>query len=241
MLESLKDENGALKKPVLFSLIGAAGLVGYLILKGGGISGASSQSSSSPLTPDLSALQTAIDDLASGATGNGTGSGNTTTPPSGGATTPISSVGTVGPIKRVLSGGGSTSTTGTHRATLADLKARLDLHQLHVLDKEGLKALIPLLDPSQLHLLHLISTGGSVQNYTGQTMSPGATQATPTSLYSTPVQQSVPGESGNAGGGGAGLFQVAHPVASSPGVYSGLAGLVAVPVSASPVRRASLG
>lgn len=83
MLEQFKDENGQLKKPILISLIGAGGLVVYLLWKNSS-SSTTSTGQSTALTPDLTGLQTAIDSLGSGA-GGGSGSGSSLDPP---ATTP---------------------------------------------------------------------------------------------------------------------------------------------------------
>ena len=84
MLESLKDENGQIKKPILIAGLGGAGIIGLLLLKGGGSSsGVSSTGQTTPLTPDLTGLQSAITALANGsATGDGQnqGSGFSTSP-----------------------------------------------------------------------------------------------------------------------------------------------------------------
>lgn len=85
MLENLKDENGQLKKPILFSLIGGAGLVGYLLLKGGsgsssGATPVASTGQSSDLTGAIAALQTAVQGMATSSgtdVGGGTGSSGT--------------------------------------------------------------------------------------------------------------------------------------------------------------------
>ncbi len=109
MLEGLKDESGQLKKPVLFSLIGGAGLIGYLLLKG---RGSSSSSSTTPvastgtapadLASAIAALQAAVQGQANASTsanngatgGSNTGGGTGTSsldPPAGFFTSPSSS------------------------------------------------------------------------------------------------------------------------------------------------------
>ena len=81
MLDSLKDENGKLKKPILISLIGAGGLLGYLMLsKGSSGSTTTSAGQSSPLTPDLTGLQTALQSL--GQNSSNTGGGQSGSSPS---------------------------------------------------------------------------------------------------------------------------------------------------------------
>ena len=65
MLDSLKDPNtGKIKTPILISLVGAGGLLAFLVLKGGGSSTTTSAGQSSPLTPDLTGLQAALQSLA---------------------------------------------------------------------------------------------------------------------------------------------------------------------------------
>ena len=89
MLESLKDENGQIKKPILYVGLGGAALIGYMMLKSGGGSSTTSQGQSSAVTPDLSALQSALQGLnGSSGVGDGTsgGSGVGQTPTS---TTPV--------------------------------------------------------------------------------------------------------------------------------------------------------
>jgi hypothetical protein len=77
MLDSIKGPDGQIKKPILISLIGAGGLLAYLALKGG--SSTTSTGQSSALTPDLTGLQTALDNLlanqGSGQGGSGGGVG----------------------------------------------------------------------------------------------------------------------------------------------------------------------
>jgi hypothetical protein len=75
IMDSLKDENGKLKKPILISLIGAGGLLAYLMLSKGSGGTTTSAGQSSPLTPDLTGLQTALQGLAAGGGGGGGGSG----------------------------------------------------------------------------------------------------------------------------------------------------------------------
>src|ERR1035437_6881876 len=75
IMDSLKDENGKLKKPILISLIGAGGLLAYLMLSKGSSGTTTSAGQSSPLTPDLTGLQTALQGLAAGGGGGGGGSG----------------------------------------------------------------------------------------------------------------------------------------------------------------------
>ena len=74
LLDNIKDENGKVKKPILYSAIAAAVIVGYMILKGK--STVTATGTSSALTPDLSALMDAIKNLGSGV--------GTTSPSSGG-------------------------------------------------------------------------------------------------------------------------------------------------------------
>lgn len=80
ILDSLKDPaTGQIKKPILYSLIGGAGLFAYLLLHKGGVSGAVSTGQTTPLTPDLTGLQDALKTLAgNGTTGptNGTNGSN---------------------------------------------------------------------------------------------------------------------------------------------------------------------
>src|ERR1035437_6205620 len=83
IMDSLKDENGKLKKPILISLIGAGGLLAYLMLSKGSSGTTTSAGQSSALTPDLTGLQTALQGLAAGG-GSGTGSGGSGTGSGGG-------------------------------------------------------------------------------------------------------------------------------------------------------------
>lgn len=177
MLEQLKDENGQLKKPVLISLIGAAGLVGYLILHGKGTSSSSGQSS--PLTPDLTGLQTALQGLGGGGGGGGGTGGNPTDPPGGTVAgpgpidwhwpfpTPWGGPTPGGPAQGGSGrhGGGSGSAPTTTNPLVA-LKATLDRHQLHLWNTGQTAALAKTLDAHQLHLLHLINTGQSLPSPT---------------------------------------------------------------------------
>lgn len=88
MLESLKDPNtGQLKKPVLISLIGGAGLFAYLMFSSKGSSGASSVGQSSPLTPELALLQDALKGLTSSSGGASGGSPSLDPPPGFGTVT----------------------------------------------------------------------------------------------------------------------------------------------------------
>ena len=73
ILDSLKDPNtGQIKKPILFSMIGAGGLVTYLLFKGKTTAGVS-QTGQPAL--DLSGLTNAIQGMAGGSGGGGGGSG----------------------------------------------------------------------------------------------------------------------------------------------------------------------
>src|ERR1035437_5109339 len=80
MLDGLKDENGKIKKPILISLIGAGGLLGYLMLSKGTSGTTTSAGQSSPLTPDLTALQTALQSLGQGNNTSGGGGGSSSSP-----------------------------------------------------------------------------------------------------------------------------------------------------------------
>src|ERR1035437_5395292 len=74
ILDSIKGPDGQIKKPILISLIGAGGLLAYLMLSKGG-SSTTSTGQSSALTPDLTGLQTGLDALLSDQGGGGTGGG----------------------------------------------------------------------------------------------------------------------------------------------------------------------
>ena len=81
LLDNIKDENGQIKKPILFSLVGATGLVGYMMLSNRGQPAVIASGASSGLTPDLSALADALKGLtgqpsSGGSTGNGGGGGS---------------------------------------------------------------------------------------------------------------------------------------------------------------------
>src|ERR1035437_5500121 len=83
LLDSIKDPNtGKIKTPILISLVGAGGLMAYLVLKGGSSGTTTSAGQSSPLTPDLTGLQTALQSLGGGGStgGAGGGSGNVLPP-----------------------------------------------------------------------------------------------------------------------------------------------------------------
>lgn len=113
MLEGLKDENGQIKKPILYSLIGGAGLVGYLLLKGGGSSGTTTSSTGqdASLADAIGTLQQGVQGLGGGSSSGGSSSGGSTTkPPSGGGTHPVGDIppGTPRPTQtKQTSGGGS--------------------------------------------------------------------------------------------------------------------------------------
>lgn len=82
MFESFKDPNtGQIKKPILFSLIGGAGLFAYLMFFSKN-SGASSVDQSSTLTPELPVLQDALSGLTS-SNGGASGSSPSLDPPPG--------------------------------------------------------------------------------------------------------------------------------------------------------------
>ena len=98
MLDKLKDpKTGQIKKPILFSLVGGAGLIGYMLLAGkGGPSGVVSTGQTTPLTPILDGLQDALKGLtgnkattpaAGGVGGGGSGAGPSVDPPPGFGTT----------------------------------------------------------------------------------------------------------------------------------------------------------
>lgn len=105
MLEGLKDESGQLKKPVLFSLIGGAGLVGYLLIKSKGSSGSSSAGTPVAPTPtnapDLTSLLAAIGQVYNPAPANTPAPGGASTP-----TTPSPNTPTVPTAPTVMSAGG---------------------------------------------------------------------------------------------------------------------------------------
>jgi hypothetical protein len=86
MLDSIKGPDGQIKKPILISLVGAGGLLAYLALKGGGSTTSTGQSSA--LTPDLTGLQTALDNLlANQGSGSGGSGGGVAAPLPGGTVT----------------------------------------------------------------------------------------------------------------------------------------------------------
>lgn len=88
MLDSIKGPDGQIKKPILISLVGAGGLLAYLALKGGSGS-TTSTGQSSALTPDLTGLQTALDNLlANQGSGQGGSGGGVAIPPTGTVTAP---------------------------------------------------------------------------------------------------------------------------------------------------------
>lgn len=81
LLDSIKDPNtGKIKTPILISLVGAGGLVLFLVMKGSGSGTTTSAGQSSPLTPDLTGLQTALQGLAANGGAGGQGGGSGTTP-----------------------------------------------------------------------------------------------------------------------------------------------------------------
>lgn len=209
MLESIKDENGQIKKPILFSLIGGAGLVGYLLLKGSGSSsGTASTGQSSDLSTQLAALQDAITGLAgSGGTGSGTGSTSLdppvlkppiivlpgTQPPAGG----ITQIGTPTSGSRTSSGG---STTTKQQGALA---------------------------PVSLGTVVSSGTGG-----TGQAARrPAIAQLTPTGPIAI-LPAATAGENGVSGGGGQGLITVPTAASVIGASYGGIAAILANPIAA---------
>lgn len=207
MLEGLKDENGQIKKPILFSLIGGAGLVGYLLLKGSGSTSSAtptaSTGQSTDLTGAIAALQAAIDGATGATGGSGTGGGTGTTsldPPilkPGGGSGPI-----INPNPTQGSTGGST-TTKTPGTVVTGTKATAVRTPIS-----------PTTIPGTL--------------LTTSARRPAATQIIPIGI----IPAGTAGENGVSGGGGQGLVVVPTPASVVGSLYGGLTNILTNPIAA---------
>ena len=118
LLDNIRDENGQIKKPILFSMIGAGGLLAYMFLKGGGTPAVVATGQTSALTPDLGGLANAIKGLSGG---GGTASTPSLDPPTTGGTGSTTTDTHTTPTP--LPPSGTTTYTGTPTAPLVGMSS----------------------------------------------------------------------------------------------------------------------